>query len=264
MARSVQGDFRNGIQQTRPGYALYRDGNAAYVPPTKDFYAEKFNMGERKWLDERWRQLPGVNASVGIAKNTDFEVLGVNAVDGSVTFDAEGGIKLTTAGADLDSVIILPHLDAGQSAWTGTTWGTDREVVFSEVIKTGASIAATVIWWGLKLTNTPTVGTDADEIFVRYEAGVSSGKFVVHWAIGGTDSSTVTTVTVAADTVYDLSIEIDENRRGRVYINGSLVATTGILTNAIDLIPYLGVKASGAAAAKSVTSRDRAISRVAA
>jgi hypothetical protein len=57
-----------------------------------------------------------------------FEVLGTNAVSSCVTYNAEGGIKLTTTTAGNDQVIILPHLTTTQSPWKQTTWGTDRSI----------------------------------------------------------------------------------------------------------------------------------------
>ena len=191
----------------------------------------------------------------------DFEVLGTNATSGSATYNAEGGIKLTTAGADGDSVIVLPHLDANQTAWSQVTWGTDKETVWEGMLATDASIAATVIWAGLKLTNTPTTATDNDQAFFRYEAGVNSGKWQAIYSIGGTDTATDTGVTAATATVYHFKVAIGSDRTARFWINGTLVVTSSALSNAVDLIPYMGVAASGAAAAKAITVYGEAIGR---
>lgn len=190
----------------------------------------------------------------------DFELLGTNAVSGSSAFAAEGGIRLTTAGASADQVILAPHLDANQSAWTQVTWGTDKATEWECRIVTGASIADAIIWAGLKLTNTPVVATDNDQAFFRYEAGVNDGEWQAVSSIGGTDTATDTGVVVAVSTAYHLRIAIDAARIARFYVNGVLVATTAALTNAVDLIPYIGVQ-SAAVAAKVLDVQGQAISR---
>lgn len=214
------------------------------------------------------RGKPGLNAdilnateSTRMVTDPDFEVLGTNATSGSVTFNAEGGLTLTTAGADGDSVILLPHLDANQSAWTQITWGTDKQTAWQCRVETGASIANAIIWAGLKLTNTPTSATDDDQVFFRYEDDVNDGEFQAVSSIGGTDTATDSGVAVAASTTYELVIAIDDSRIARFYINGTLVATSSALTDATDLIPYIGVEADGAAAAKAITYYGQHISR---
>lgn len=219
------------------------------------------------------RGKPGINADIQDAAEAtrmiadpDFEILGTNAVSADCAYNAEGGITLSTHGADLDSTILAPHLDANQTPWTRWTWGTDKETVWECDFATGAAITTSVIWAGLKLTNTPTGATDNDQVFIRYENGVSSGVWVVWYSIGGTDTTVVSTVTVAVSTRYHLKIAIDANRIAKVYLSvGSnppvLLATTTALTDATDLIPYIGVKASGVAAARSVTVYGEAIGR---
>lgn len=215
------------------------------------------------------RGKPGLNAdilnateSVRMIADPDFELVGVNAASSCSTFNAEGGIKLTTAGASGDQVVVAPHLDANQSAWTQFTWGTDKQTEWEGDLVTGSAITAEIVWAGLKLTNTPVVATDNDQVYFRYEAGVNSGKWQVISSIGGTDTTTDTGVTVAVSTRYHLKVSIDASRIARAYLNGKLVLTTAALTDATDLIPYIGV-AAGAAAAKDITVYGEAISRIA-
>lgn len=215
------------------------------------------------------RGKPGLNADINSTTEAvreiadpDFEVLGTNMASALSTFNAEGGITLTTAGADADQAILLPHLDANQTAWTKYTWGTDREVWWECLFDTGASIANAIIWAGLKLTNTQVVATDANQVFVRYEDDENSGKFQVIESIAGTDTTTSTDLAVAASTQYHIAIKINEDRKAEVYINGQLYRKTGVLTDAIDLIPYIGVMADGAAAAKAITVHGQYISRL--
>ncbi len=227
----------------------------------------------------RWvagaRGKPGINAdiqdaaeAVRMIADPDFEVLGTNATSACTSFNAEGGITLTTAGGSGDQVILCPHLDANQSAWTRWTWGTDRALIWEGTIRTGAAITSTKIWAGLKLTNTPTVATDNDQVFLRYEAGVASGVWQVISSIGGTDTTTNSTITVAVSTTYRFAITINAGRAAQVWIGvgdaqPSLIYTTAALTDATDLIPYIGVEAA-AAAAKAITVYGEDISRSAA
>lgn len=213
------------------------------------------------------RGKPGLNADIQNAAEAtreiadpDFELLGTNAVSGSSAFYAEGGIVLTTAGADADQVILLPHLDANQSAWSQITWGTDREVEW-ECDITPVQITACIIWAGLKLTNTPTVATDNDQVFFRFENGVNGGEWQLITSIGGTDTTTDTNIAAAANTRVHFKVIIDSSRKARCYVNGDLIYQTAALTDATDLIPYIGVQASGAAAAKGVRVHAQAISR---
>jgi hypothetical protein len=222
---------------------------------------------ELKWVAGQ-RGKPALNADIQNAAEAtrmiadpDFEVLGTNASSDDVTFHAEGGIKIETDGADGDEVIILPHLDANQSAWTQVTWGTDQETAWECHIKTGSNITNTIIWAGLKLTNTEVTATDNDQAFFRYEDDVNSGRWQAIESIGGTDTATNSGVTVAVDTEYHLKIVITSSRTARFYINGVLVRTSSALTDATDLIPYIGVAADGAAAAKHLIIYGQAIGR---
>lgn len=221
----------------------------------------------RLWIAGE-RGKPSLNADIQNAAEAtrmiadpDFEVLGTNMTSALSTFNAEGGINLTTAGADNDQAILLPHLDANQSSWAQWTWGTDKKTYWQARIRSGASIAAAILWAGLKLTNTPTTATDNDQVFFRYQNGVNSGKWQAIYSIGNTDSANDSGVTVAAATEYVLEIAIDASRIARFFINNSLVLTSTALTDATDFIPYIGVQASGAAAAKSVTVYGQYISR---
>jgi len=205
--------------------------------------------------------LPVLNADIALLYDQDFEILGTNATADDVTYNAEGGITFETDGADGDEVILLPHLDANQTPWTQVTWGTDQEVIWSCHIKTDASIGNCIIWAGLKLTNTEVTGTDADQAFFRYENGVNSGKWQAVSSIGGADDAHDSGVTVAINTAYHLVIAIASDRTAKFYINGALVETSAALTDATDLIPYIGVAADGAAEAKKLHVRGQKISR---
>ena len=213
------------------------------------------------------RGKPSLNADIQNAAEAtrmiadpDMEILGTNADSTCSAFNAEGGVTLTTKTTSGDQVILLPHLDANQSAWTQVTWGTDKETVWECDLSTGAAITTAILWAGLKLTDTGLIATDNDQVFVRYEAGVSGGAWVVAYSIGGTDTTVVTTVLAAVSTRYHIRIAIGATRIAKVYINGALVATTTALTDATDLIPYIGVQTS-TAGARAVVVHSEAISR---
>lgn len=211
---------------------------------------------------------PGLNADIQNAAEatrmiTDpwFEVLGTNASSDDVTYNAEGGITFTTDGADGDGVILLPHLDTNQSPWAQITWGTDQETRYECLIETGADITNSIVWAGLKLTNTDVVATDDDQCYFRYENGVNSGKWQAVSSIGGSDDASDSGVTVAASTKYHFVIDIQSDRTALMYINGVLVETSAALTDATDFIPYIAVEADGAAEAKTLTIYGAEISR---
>lgn len=247
------------------------DGGTTYWPLATRPPASRVHL---VWIAGA-RGKPALNAdiqnaaeAVRMIADPDFEVLGTNGVTASTSFNAEGGITLTTAGASGDQVILAPHLDANQSAWAQWTWGTDRSVVWECTLRTGAAITATKIWAGLKLTNTPTVATDNDQVYVRYEAGVASGVWQVISSIANVDTTTSSSITVAVSTVYRIIITISASRVARVYIlvgdadpaTAAPIYTTAALTDATDLIPYIGIEAA-AAAAKSMTVYGAEIGR---
>ena len=240
----------------------------------------------RYYLDEYWNQKPALNAAIAIAYNLDFEVLGTNMTTALVTFDSDrAGLTITTAGADQDQSIILPHLDTNQTAWTGAGWGTENQVEWECAISTNA-IDNQKIWAGLKLTNDQLIATDADQAFFKFQTDATNSEAftdytLLHFvhSIGGTDYISALPITVAANTLYRLAIKIDSNRKASIFVNGiqyNVTTTSGstggtavtkgttptaALTNDINLIPYIGIGA-GAAAAEALDVHHQAISRL--
>ena len=222
---------------------------------------------ELKWVAGA-RGKPGINADINSATESvreiadpDFEILGVNGVSASTAYNTAGGITLTTAGAEADEVILVPHLDTSQSAWGTVVWPTSKELYWEAIIATGANITNVIIWAGLKLTNTEVLITDADQVFFRYEDDVTTGNWIAVDSIANTDVSTDTAVTVGVSTVYHLAISIDSSRVATMYLDGVLKRTTTALTSA-NLIPYIGVACDGGAgAAKALTVYGQTISR---
>ena len=258
----------------------------------------------RYYLEEWFLQRPGLNAvniidpdadsasalAATQAANKNFETLGTNMTTALTTFSAtHGGILMTTAGADQDQAILLPHLDTNQTAWSGTKWGTENSVEWECSISLPA-LDNQKVWAGLKLTNDQLVATDANQIFFKYQTDATNSEafsdysywHLVH-SIGGTDYISQIPVTVAADTPYHLKIAIDSDRKATCFINGVqynvtstsgstggtavtavqpgvAAAKTAALTNDTDFIPYIGIEA-GAAAAEAINVHYTAISR---
>ena len=201
------------------------------------------------------------SANAALAADPFFELAGVNVSADDVTANAEGGITCQTDGADGDEVIIIPRADTSLNPWNNVTWGTDQEVTWECRIQTGPAITNSIVWAGLKLTNTEVQATDNDQIYIRYEDGVQAGNFEVVESVAGADVLTDSGVTVAVDTTYHLHLAMQADRTVEVRIDGVLVHTTAALTDATDLIPYIGVAADGAAEVKTLNVFSQAISR---
>jgi len=221
------------------------------------------NSAERYALVENFKQLPDANASVGVARNLDFEILGTNADIADFSWDTvRGGVKFVTGAADNDQVIVLPHLDAKQTAWTGVKFGTENQVVWEAMITAGDDVATGVLYWaGLKLTNTPVIATDANQVFFRFSTDDSDTTFRCISSIAGTDTNADSGVTVTAGSEYKLRIEIDGDRKAHFFINDKEVEQTAALTNDVDFIPYIGIQALSAAAEHVIVHYEK-ISRI--
>jgi hypothetical protein len=209
------------------------------------------------------------NTAIIVARaiaNRDWEVVGTNMTTALCTFADGGGITITTAGADADNAILTPHLDTNQSSLAVTKWNTNDEPALFARIKTGANVTNAIIWIGFKLTNTPVVATDADQVYLRYEDDVNSGSFQAISTRGGTDTTTSasTGTAIAVSTTYDIAVWLDSNRIPHYRINGIPVAQADntALDADTDLIPYIGVEADGAAAAKAITVRKVSLSKL--
>jgi len=231
----------------------------------------------------RVKVLPfAVSANTGA--NENFEVLGTNMTSALATRNATAaGITLTTATADQDQAILAPNLDAA-TAWGSTKWGTENQVTWECSINTNA-IDDQKLWAGLKLTNDQLVATDADQAYFKFQTDATNSEaftdFTVWhfiYSVGGTDHISALPITVAANTIYHLKIEIDSSRQVSIFVDGiqynvsTTAGSTGgtavtsgtnksaALTNDVDLIPYIGIEA-GAAAAEAVDVHYECISR---
>ena len=258
----------------------------------------------RYYLYEAFTKKPGLNAvaiidpdadsasalAAYVIANKDFETLGTNMTTALTTFPGtSAGILMTTAGADQDQAILLPHLDTNQSAWSKVLWGTENQVEWECSISLPA-IDNQKVWAGLKLTNDQLVATDDDQAYFKFQTDATNIEAFTTFAnlhfvnsIGGTDYISRLPIAVAANTPYHLKIVIDSDRKATIFVNGiqyNITSTSGstggtavtavqpskavtksaALTNDVDLIPYIGIEA-GAAAAEAVNVHWQAISR---
>ena len=219
--------------------------------------------------------------STATGKNNNFEVLGTNMTTALATRNATvAAVTLTTAGADQDQAILAPHLDSGQTAWTGVVWGTENQVTWEACIRTSGAIDSQNIWAGLKKSNVPEVATDTEQAYFTFLTDASnSGQSMTDFeklhfvhSIGGTDYISRLPITVAASTNYHLKVSFDSDRKLSIFVNGvqyNITTTSGstggtlvtqgntksaAITNDVDLIPYVGIEANdGAAAALNVS-----------
>ena len=292
-----------GPVRSKNNYKLYSTTASTGVEHDRTM-GDPAKDARRYYLEEWFLQRPGLNAiniidpdadsasalAITQAANKNFETLGTNMTTALTTFSAtHGGILMTTAGADQDQAILLPHLDTNQTVWSGTKWGTENSVEWECSISLPA-IDNQKVWAGLKLTNDQLVATDNNQIFFKFQTDATNSEafttfanwHVVH-SIGGTDYISRLPIAVAADTPYHLKIAIDSDRKATVFVNGvqyNLTSTAGstggtavtavqpgvaaaktaALTNDTDFIPYIGIEA-GAAAAEAINVHYQSISR---
>ena len=209
----------------------------------------------RYYLYEPFLQRPGLNAiniidpdandatalAVTQAANKNFETLGTNYTTALTTFPGtQAGILMTTATADQDQAILLPHLDTNQSAWSKVLWGTENQVEWECSINLAATDNQKV-WAGLKLTNDQLPQTDADQAYFYYASDVTNGQALstfTPWyfiqSVNGTDYLTNTGVTVAASTNYHFRISIDSDRKTSIFINGVQYSATTTAATTFD------------------------------
>ena len=190
----------------------------------------------------------------------DFVVTGKNATSSRVAYWSSGGITLQTASADTDQTIITPHTTANLSVWKRTQWFTNFKPIWEALVTTGSNISDTVIWSGLKASDSSTIATDTNQVFFRYEASVNSGKWQTVYSIAGTDTTNNTDLTVATNTKYHFKIVVTATRAAYMYINGTLYDTTTALTDEVTLIPVIGVGNSGGIGIKSLVVHYQSIS----
>ena len=180
--------------------------------------------------------------STAVGKNVNFEVLGTNMTTALATRSATiASINLATAGADQDQAILAPHLDSGQTAWTGVKWGTENQVEWEALVRTSSAIDNQKIWAGLKLTNDQLPQTDADQAYFYFATDGTNGQAIsdfTPWyfinSVNGTDYLTNTGITVAASTNYHFRIAMDSDRKISIFVNGVQYSVSQTAQTAFD------------------------------
>ena len=285
-----------GPVRSKEGFKIYNITDSTGVDADRTVHDLGIKDTRRYYLEEYFDLLPGVNgdlASTTEATNTpvnrNFEILGTNHTSALATYSATvAGMTMTTDTADQDRMIVAPHLDTKQTAWTGTKWGTENQVHWECSIRTSSAIDNQKIWAGLKLTNDQLPQTDANQAYFYFATDATNGQALSTftplyfiYSIAGADYLTNLGITVAASTNYHLKIVFDSDRKMSIFVNGrpyglattatttfdgttSVTGTTQAtidnniqkstaMTNDIDLIPYIGIEAGdGAAAALDV------------
>jgi hypothetical protein len=165
--------------------------------------------------------------------NKHFELIGNTAA--CALSAARPGVTVTADNTDGRQAIVTPHLDANQTGWATTTWGTDNYTEWECAI----TLAATdnqKVWAGLKLTNDQLGFTDASQIFFKAQSDATNGEFLVSqsaaddgvgmkwsiiYSVSGVDYTTNTNLTITAGTTYNLKIVFDGDRKASAFINGT-------------------------------------------
>lgn len=129
-----------------------------------------------------------------------------------------------------------------------------------------------IIYSGLKLTNTHTIATDNDSAYFRFDTASTLGPLFWHFITtrANVDTDDILPVACVPGGQYHLVIEIDDQRRPHVFINGYDYTATlsaagqSALTTDIRLIPYTGTVANGTTpTAKAITVMFKAAGQIA-
>ncbi len=199
--------------------------------------------------------------------NVNWELSGTNAADTVAATSTGGGVTLTTTTSSADQVLVGGHTDSGVGALTIVDWSTSDGLVFYARIKTAAAIADMTFFAGLKLTSTPVIATDDDQVFVRYQDTQSGGNFELVTSASGTDETLDSGLAVAASTTYEIVIEVGESTRKATFFiaenygDFTEVGQSQALTADVDLLPFFGVQ-TDEAAANAITVREVAVSKI--
>jgi len=226
------------------------------------------DFGSRCLLTEQFTKRPLLPADIATTPaNPDFEAVGTNATSAQSTFQSTGGIRLTTGAIANDQQAAKPSTVALQTAWTGISWFPTGQPRLKINVQTGPSIATTRLAAGLKLSVNAGGGmlqdaTDADQIFFGYSTDgqytASSANWVAVIRINGVSSNVDTGIPVVVGTNYRFVIDVAGGALApfaRFYINGVLVATSGILTLTAALIPFVAAQTLAAVATRIVVQR---------
>jgi len=233
---------------------------------------------------EKFLKRPGINTamdkpsgSTTALVNKNFEVAGTNMTTALATFNADGGIIMTTAGALNDQCILQLQQDTNMTAMNTLNWYPTKKIRFATTVSFG-SVNNIVFLAGFKLTSGSWPATDVDQVMFYFTdrdgagslaaATATAGSVQAVYSLAGTDkyagsaANTTTEAGFSVDTDYDLLIEVDASRIPRFYLDGDLIATgTAFASGSTpSLKPFVEIH-SGTAEARDVKIRYLALSR---
>lgn len=221
-----------------------------------------------KWytMSNDFTLLPPVGAAAA-GKDPHFTITGTGTVPTpTIAAPAVNGLAgftlatRTASAADNDEARLFGLTSSQWSrSFTPTTTNV-HELEFD--IATPAAITEQQIWAGVKLTDTGVLGTDNDQAYFLYDTDATSPvgsttQFTCVVSVGGTDTVTVSGVTVAISTNYNLRIVIARDLKARFYINDALVHTAATAFAGTEALKFSMGTASrtDAGAAHSITIR---------
>jgi len=182
--------------------------------------------------------------------SVDWVMTGTNAASlTSCLHSTTGGLRLLTAGADNDQVMLSPHTTAGLGGLDDVQWSTSKETAIWFLITTPSAIATVLYNFGLTLTATTDITTDADQVKFSYDTDTPDTNWMVNVSIAGTDTELDAGVPVAVSTQYMLGIAIGSDRKAKCYVDdgnrfrGTHRVTSGALTASINFQPLMAVQA---------------------
>ena len=253
-----------GIGITNPTSHLHVSGNITATGSITSLSGE--DSLDRYKLEDYFEKIPRLAASVdgtydtelSRGASTNFMSSGSGHVSNQIGYDATKGLVKAVTKGDLSSntIVIEPHDDTYNSIaispWKAIEFRTDTETSWECLVQTDNVITDYSIHAGLKLTSTKVIATDTDQAYFFFDtsSGILSNAGTPttwHFAYsnGGTDYVTNLGLVVEASTNYHLKIDIDENRKPAVFINGSQlglsiisgVGDTGVNVNgAVSLV----------------------------
>jgi hypothetical protein len=213
--------------------------------------------------------------------NLNWGVSGTNMTSALSSYGANGGILLTTAGADDDQALLAPKTaNGGAIAVSGLGGVTGTSSPTTPFLSTNAPIMEAVIEvptittlrlvCGFKMTTDPTTATDDHKAMFAFdtESAVSASRFrlvtsnVTDYDYEAKANSTTQLSAVAANTKYVLTVGVLPTSRIPFFaVNGVPVGPAApALVNGCGFIPVVGIQALSGAA-RSVVVRSISLSR---
>ncbi len=212
-----------------------------------------------------------------------WQLTGTNVSESRIGYGVGvAGVKMQTAGADNDQLIVFPKTGdngiykggphpaaANVSPWNSNlNTPVSKETSIQIPITTSSSVADMAFWGGWKLTTPGSYATDPHQAYFIYASNDDLGALTTNgnlhfvYSISGTDYITNLGISIAANTTYRLKIDFDENFKASVFVNGvqyglthtSTSTTAGgvtesnstrsslALSSTQDLIPVLAVQ----------------------